>query len=102
MLTSSVPPTGIVCASDTQAAGVLEAAGHLGLSVPGDLSVTGYDDLDLADHLGLTTIHQPLFESGVRAVQRLLRVLDGGPPEPAREVQEIRLVVRRSTAPPSV
>lgn len=102
MLTSSLPPTGIVCASDTQAAGVLEAAGHLGLTVPGDLSVTGYDDLDLADHLGLTTIHQPLFESGVRAVQRLLRMLDGGPPEPAREVQEIRLVVRRSTAPPSV
>lgn len=102
MLTSANPPTGIVCASDTQAAGVLEAASHLGISVPGALSVTGYDDLDLADHLGLTTIHQPLFESGVRAVQRLLRLIDGGPPEPAREVQEIRLVVRRSTAPHSV
>lgn len=102
MLTSSLPPTGIVCASDTQAAGVLEAAASLGLSVPVDLSVTGYDDLELADHLGLTTIHQPLFESGVRAVQRLLRILDGGPLEPAREVQEISLVVRRSTAPPAI
>lgn len=100
MLTSSHPPTGIVCASDTQAAGVLEAAASLGLSVPADLSVIGYDDLELADHLGLTTIHQPLFESGVRAVQRLLRILDGGPSEPAREVQDISLVVRRSTAPP--
>lgn len=100
MLTSNHPPTAIVCASDTQAAGVLEAAGHLGLTVPGDLSVTGYDDLELADHLGLTTIHQPLFESGVRAVQRLLRVIDGGPPEPPREVQDISLIVRRSTAPP--
>ena len=39
-----------------------------GLRVPDDLSVTGYDDLELADHLGLTTIRQPLFESGVRAV----------------------------------
>lgn len=102
MLTTALPPTGIVCASDTQAAGALEAANHLGLSVPTDLSVTGYDDLELADHLGLTTIHQPLFESGVRAVQRLLHSLDGGPPEPLREVQDVRLVVRRTTAPPAV
>lgn len=63
--------------------------------------MTGYDDLEMADHLGLTTIHQPLFESGVRAVERLLRLLDGGPAEPLREVQDISLVVRRSTAPPA-
>jgi LacI family transcriptional regulator len=102
MLMARLPPTGIVCASDTQAAGVLEAASQLGLSVPGDLSVTGYDDLELADHLGLTTIHQPLFDSGIRAVQRLLRMLDGGAPEPLREVQDINLVVRRTTTPPGV
>ena len=102
MLTTALPPTGIVCASDTQAAGALEAASHLGLTVPADLSVTGYDDLELADHLGLTTIRQPLFESGVRAVERLLRTLDGGPPEPLRDVQDISLVVRRTTAPPAV
>jgi DNA-binding LacI/PurR family transcriptional regulator len=102
MLTTALPPTGVVCASDTQAAGVLEAASHLGLSVPGNLSVTGYDDLELADHLGLTTIRQPLFESGVRAVQRLLRSLDGGPQEPIREVQDVALVIRRSTSPPAI
>jgi DNA-binding LacI/PurR family transcriptional regulator len=102
MLTTPRPPTGIVCASDTQAAGVLEAASHMGLNVPGNLSVTGYDDLELADHLGITTIRQPLFESGVRAVQRLLRCLDGGPQEPLREVQEVNLVVRRTTAPPAI
>ena len=66
------PPTAIVCASDTQAAGVIEAASALGLAIPGRPVVTGYDDLELADHLQLTTIRQPLFESGVRAVQRLL------------------------------
>ncbi|MEX1173335.1 MAG: LacI family DNA-binding transcriptional regulator [Chloroflexota bacterium] len=102
MLTSALPPTAIVCASDTQAAGVVEAAGHVGLTVPGTLSVTGYDDLDLADHLGLTTIRQPLFESGVRAVQRLLQAVDGLAPGPLREVQDISLVIRRSTAPPAV
>ncbi|MGZ8527410.1 MAG: LacI family DNA-binding transcriptional regulator [Candidatus Limnocylindrales bacterium] len=100
MLTHRMPPTGIVCASDTQAAGVLEAAASLGMTVPGDLSVTGYDDLELADHLGLTTIRQPLFESGVRAVQRLLVGLDGGSMAPIREVQDIALVIRRTTAPP--
>jgi LacI family transcriptional regulator len=100
MLTGPIPPTGIVCASDTQAAGVLEAAGRLGLNVPNDLSVTGYDDLELADHLGLTTVRQPLFDSGVRAVGRLLGMVRGEPLGPLREVQPISLVVRRSTAPP--
>ena len=100
MLAHRSRPTGIVCASDTQAAGALEAAAALGLSVPGDVSVTGYDDLELADYLGLTTVHQPLFESGVRAVQRLLVGIDGRPMTPLREIQRIGLVVRKSTAPP--
>ena len=102
MLTQRLPPTAIVCASDTQAAGVIEAANALGLAVPGDLSVTGYDDLELADHLGLTTIRQPLFDSGVRAVERILEMIDGRPANALREVQPISLVVRRSTAPPAV
>jgi DNA-binding LacI/PurR family transcriptional regulator len=100
MLTLADPPTAIVCASDTQAAGVLEAASHLGLRIPMDLSVTGYDDLELADHLGLTTVHQPLFESGVRSVERLLQMLEGHSADTLREVQDISLVVRRSTAAP--
>ncbi len=99
MLVGRRPPTAIVCASDTQAAGVIEAATALRMSVPDDLSVTGYDDLELADHLHLTTIRQPLFESGVRAVQRLLVGLDDRPMTPFREVQEISLVVRSSTGP---
>lgn len=100
MLTRQRRPTAIVCASDTQAAGAVEAASSLGLTVPLDVSVVGYDDLDLADHLHLTTIHQPLFDSGVRAVQKLLVGIDGQPMMPLREVQPIRLVVRESTASP--
>lgn len=91
-------PTAIVCASDTQAAGVLAAAAALGIAVPDELSVTGYDDLELAGHLGLTTIRQPLFESGVRAVERLLAMIAGADAGPLREVQDIHLIVRRSTA----
>lgn len=97
MLKDRARPTGLVCASDTQAAGAIEAAAALHLAVPGDVSVSGYDDLELADHIGLTTIHQPLFESGVRAVQRLLARIDGRPLMPLREVLDIGLVVRRST-----
>lgn len=91
-------PSAIVCASDTQAAGVLAAASRLGLVVPDELSVTGYDDLDLAGHMGLTTIRQPLFQSGVRAVERLLLMIRGDDTSPLREVQDIHLIVRRSTA----
>ena len=99
MLTSRRPPSAIVCASDTQAAGVLAAAAALRVAVPDELSVTGYDDLELAGHLGLTTIRQPLFESGVRAVERLLAMIGGRDSGPLREVQDIHLVVRRTTAP---
>jgi DNA-binding LacI/PurR family transcriptional regulator len=101
MLTTKRRPTGIVCASDTQAAGVLQAANQLGLSVPDELSVTGYDDLELADFLGLTTVRQPLYETGVRAVQRLLRSIAGLPSGPLRELMDVSLIVRRTSGPPS-
>jgi LacI family transcriptional regulator len=100
LLTTPHPPTAIACASDTQAAGVIEAATTLGLRVPADVSVTGYDDVDLAAQMGITTIHQPLFESGVRAVERLLAMIDHQPSQSLREIQDIRLVVRRSTGAP--
>jgi DNA-binding LacI/PurR family transcriptional regulator len=93
-------PTGIVCASDTQAFGVLEAARILGLSVPDDLSVIGYDDIELAAYVDLTTIRQPLVESGVRGASILLDALAGRPTTPLRETLPVELVVRGSTAPP--
>jgi LacI family transcriptional regulator len=99
MLRQRRRPTAIVCASDTQAAGALEAAAVLGLAVPADVSITGYDDVEIADHLGITTIRQPLFESGVRAVQRVLNGIDGLPMTPLREVQDIQLIARRTTGP---
>lgn len=93
-------PTGIVCASDTQAFGVLEAAKALGIPVPGGLSVTGYDDLEISSYLSLTTIRQPLVESGARGWARLLACLEGRPTGPLRETLPVELVVRGTTAPP--
>lgn len=65
------PPTAIFAASDVQALGVLDAAQEAGVAVPERLSVIGFDDVDLAGAAGLTTVRQPLRESG-RAGARLL------------------------------
>lgn len=99
MLDAPDPPTAILAASDTEAMGVLEAARLRGLSVPGDLSVIGYDDIDVADFIGLTTIRQPLFETGVHAVERLQALIAGEDPRPLREVLPVELVVRSTTGP---
>ena len=78
MLTADRRPTAIFAASDTQALGVIAAARELGLHVPDDLSVIGYDDIEAADYVGLTTIRQQLFESGRRGAEMLLAEI-GGP-----------------------
>jgi LacI family transcriptional regulator len=92
------PPTAIFAASDTQALGVLAAAAAHGLDVPGDLAVVGFDDLEVAAHVGLTTVRQPLHESGACGARLMLAALDGVP----REAEEVRLslelVPRRTTA----
>jgi DNA-binding LacI/PurR family transcriptional regulator len=93
-------PTAIFAASDTQAFGVLEAARGLGLRVPEDLSVIGYDDLEISEILGLSTIRQLLYESGRRGVELLLDQLHGLLTEPVCDVLPTELVVRSSTAAP--
>jgi LacI family transcriptional regulator len=90
------PPTAVFAASDTQAMGVLEAADEVGVDVPGDLSVVGYDDIEIARYTGLTTIAQPLEESGAIGAHLLLGAVDG---EGASGRQlPVRLVVRNTTA----
>lgn len=92
-------PTAIIAANDTLAFGALEAARDLGLEVPGDLSVVGYDDVEAADLLRLTTVHQPLYETGVLAVERLLAVIEGTWKGPLRTVLPVHLVERTTTGP---
>jgi LacI family transcriptional regulator len=96
LLASEQPPTAIFAASDTQAIGVLEAAEALGADVPGDLSVVGYDDIELARYAGLTTVAQPLEESGVRGAELLLAALEGAVTG-GRQLS-VELVVRSTTA----
>jgi len=100
LLSLDEPPTAIFAASDTQALGVLEAAGFEGFSVPDDLSVVGFDDIEVAPYLGLTTVHQPLEESGRRAVERLVGLMEDESSQPHEERLELALKVRRTTAQP--
>jgi DNA-binding LacI/PurR family transcriptional regulator len=95
-------PTAIFAASDTQAMGVLEAARKCGLRVPEELSVIGYDDIEMAEYLGLTTIRQLLFESGQKSVNILLKTLECGLAEPTCEVLPTELIVRQTTTSPPI
>jgi DNA-binding LacI/PurR family transcriptional regulator len=94
-------PTAVFAASDIQALGVVEAARSLGVRVPEDLSVIGFDDIEVASYAGLTTVRQPLFESGRRGAELLLQAL-GGRDLPARsETLPVEIVLRGTTAPPA-
>jgi DNA-binding LacI/PurR family transcriptional regulator len=99
-------PTAVFASSDVQAIGVLEAARAAGLTVPGDLSVVGVDDIELSAYVGLTTVRQPLFESGRLGAELLLGLLAdeaaGGPPDDGRPDVELvlELVERNTTGPP--
>jgi LacI family transcriptional regulator, repressor for deo operon, udp, cdd, tsx, nupC, and nupG len=96
------PPTAVFACSDEMAIGAMQVARDAGLDVPGDISVVGFDDHDVSEYLGLTTVRQDVVDLGERAATALLDQLapGGTPPGDHHEVQPTRLVVRRSTAPP--
>jgi DNA-binding LacI/PurR family transcriptional regulator len=101
LLALAQPPTALFCYNDISAVGALLAARRRGLTVPGDLSVMGFDDLPLASYLNpaLTTIRQPMRDMGRQAVGILFHLLDGGNAENSRRVSG-ELIVRESTAAP--
>jgi DNA-binding LacI/PurR family transcriptional regulator len=100
LLCHSDPPTAIFAASDTQAMGVLAAADRLGVAVPGQLSVIGFDDIALAALIGLSTIRQPLEESGAEGARRLCALLRGEQVKPLRQLLALTMVQRGSTSGP--
>ena len=94
-------PTAIICFNDKVAVGVLQAAADRNLSVPGDVSVIGFDDIDVSRSTTpkLTTVRQPLQEMGRMAVTALMRVLDGHQAEALHIELATELIVRSSTGP---
>lgn len=102
LLALADPPTAVFAASDTQATGVLEAAREHGVDVPRDLSIVGFDDIEISAYAGLTTVRQPLFESGRLGARLLLDALETARrPDPEELELELELVERSTTAPPS-
>jgi len=100
LLSRNPRPTALLTMSDMLALGAMEAAREMGLSVPEDLSVVGFDDVPEAARANppLTTVHQPHEGKGLVAGRLLVARLQGGKPE--SEDLPTRLVVRGSTAPP--
>jgi LacI family transcriptional regulator len=96
------PPTAIFCFNDNMAVGAMQTARKLGVGIPEDLSIVGFDDLEEAEIVtpALTTIRQPLAEMGRIAVSLLMRLLDNQRLEALHVELGTRLVVRESTAPP--
>jgi DNA-binding LacI/PurR family transcriptional regulator len=90
-------PTALLCMSDRLALGALQAAAELGLDVPGDLSVIGFDDIPVASQVtpALTTVRQPLVEKGVLAAELLLTSTE----PPRKHLLRAELVSRGSSGP---
>jgi len=102
-LQSSRPPTAVMALNDVIAVGALHAAWKAGLSLPRDLSVTGFDDISLARYTmpELTTAAQPVFEMGRKAALRLLLRIQKPDLKVRRTLLPISLVIRGSIAPPN-
>jgi alanine racemase len=95
-------PTAVLAMSDAMAIGVMHAARELGLVVPRDLSVVGFDDIDLARYTSppLTTVHQPVRRKGEEAVRLLLAQVDTRETTVPEQVRlPTRLIVRGTTGP---
>jgi LacI family xylobiose transport system transcriptional regulator len=103
LLTMAEPPTAIFALNDLEAFGVYQAARKLGVSIPQQLSVVGFDDVQGAEWAGppLTTVRQPLTKMSEEAARMLIRLRNSEPELNIRVDLATTLVVRDSTAPPA-
>lgn len=96
------PPRAVVCVNDETALGILVSALSHGLSVPGDVAITGFDDVPAAELTapGLTTVRQPMRELGRRTVLALQEAIDGEPVLDTDEVLPCEVIIRASCGCP--
>jgi LacI family transcriptional regulator len=105
LLALDEPPTAVFAGSDMMALGAIHAAAAAGMSVPRDLSVVGFDDMQLADQMNppLTTLRQDKAGLGTAAGAELVRMIDGEPESAMPVVMlPVELIARGSSAPPTV
>jgi DNA-binding LacI/PurR family transcriptional regulator len=89
-------PTAMFISSDIQAVGAIKAIREKGLRIPEDISIVGFDDIELAEYLGLTTVRQPIFEMGKMSVERLIKKVSESDTQIVRKSFSTELVVRES------
>ena len=89
-------PSAVFVSSDIQAAGAIKALHDHGLRVPEDMAIVGFDDVEIAEYLDLTTMRQPMFEMGQLAVQRLVAKIEGRAEDRFEKHFETQLIVRSS------
>lgn len=104
LLTSAKPPTAIFCGNDEMALAAMHEAKSLGLNVPRDLSIMGFDNIRFAQIADppLTTIAQPGFEIGERAMHRLSLMMSGENKTVMHETVHHQLIIRQSAAVPKI
>jgi len=90
-------PTAVFMASDIQAMGAIKAIREAGLRMPDDIAMVGFDDIELSEYLGLSTVRQPMFKMGEQAVERLLALLNNPDAESQHFRIETELVIRESS-----
>jgi LacI family transcriptional regulator len=95
-------PTAIFCSNDEMAIGAMKAIKEIGLSVPDDLSVVGFDDIELASYVtpSLTTVRRPMYQLGSLAAHMLLSLLNNADAFLSDVVLDVNLVIRNSTGKP--
>ena len=101
LLTADDRPTALVCANDDMAVGALFSAHRIGLDIPGDVSIVGFDDTPISEIIWppLTTIHHPIKTLGYTAARMLVERIKGGGNDPRTEIVPHRLVVRDTSGP---
>ena len=92
----SARPTAVLISSDIQASGALWAIEEAGLHCPEDIAVIGFDDIELASHLRLTTMRQPMFDMGVLAARKLEERMNGSQLPPANNPFVPELIIRET------
>jgi len=97
LLSMQKPPTAIFAASDTQAISIMKIARQLNIRIPDDLAVIGFDDIDVAEHVDLTTIRQHLDESGKLAAEILLAHVEDSSRPPQQVNLPLTLIERQTT-----
>ena len=102
LMTLDTPPTAVICFNDDIALGAIHGAKQLGLMVPQDISVVGFDNVMVSPYIDppLTTIDQPANEMGKRAVEVLVKMMNGEELPRMREVMPYQLIVRQSADKP--